>query len=79
MMTPPSRVHQEISGALFAQLYNFLEGKSAGYMRRPSPSACSSGIVIPRKMLIRWLNLIFPLCATVISWTNTAVRVRQIW
>ena len=27
MMAPPSRVHQEISGALFAQLYNFLEGK----------------------------------------------------
>jgi len=27
MMAPPSRLHQEISGALFAQLYNFLEGK----------------------------------------------------
>lgn len=27
MMAPPSRRHQEISGALFAQLHNFLEGK----------------------------------------------------
>lgn len=27
MMSPPSRTHQEISGALFAQLYNFLDGK----------------------------------------------------
>lgn len=27
MMAPPSRVHQEISGALFAQLYNYLDGK----------------------------------------------------
>ncbi len=27
MMSPPSRIHQEISGALFAQLYSYLEGK----------------------------------------------------
>lgn len=27
MMAPPSRVHQEISGELFRQLANFLEGK----------------------------------------------------
>ena len=27
MMAPPSRVHQEISMAIAAQLYNFLEGK----------------------------------------------------
>ncbi|MCM1149411.1 MAG: Uma2 family endonuclease [Butyricicoccus sp.] len=27
MMAPPSRIHQEISMALAAQLYNFLEGK----------------------------------------------------
>lgn len=27
MMAPPSSVHQEISGALFAQLYNYLDGK----------------------------------------------------
>lgn len=27
MMAPPSRVHQEISGAIFAQLHNYLEGK----------------------------------------------------
>lgn len=26
-MATPSRIHQEISGALFARLYNFLEGK----------------------------------------------------
>ncbi len=27
LMAPPSRAHQEISGALFAQLYSYLEGK----------------------------------------------------
>ena len=27
MMAPPSRIHQEISGELFRQLANFLEGK----------------------------------------------------
>lgn len=27
MMAPPTRVHQEISGALFAQLHNYLEEK----------------------------------------------------
>ena len=27
MMAPPSRVHQEISGELFRQLANFLDGK----------------------------------------------------
>ena len=27
LMATPSRIHQEISGALFARLYNFLEGK----------------------------------------------------
>ena len=33
LMAPPARVHQEISGELFRQLANFLEGKSAGSMR----------------------------------------------
>ena len=28
MMAPPSRIHQEISGELFRQLANFLEGKN---------------------------------------------------
>lgn len=27
MMAPPSRIHQEISVAITAQLYNYLEGK----------------------------------------------------
>ena len=35
MMAPPSRVHQEISGALFAQLYNFLEGKKCRVYAAP--------------------------------------------
>ena len=40
MMAPPSRTHQEVSGALFAQLYTFLEGKkyrvySAPFAVRP--------------------------------------------
>ena len=28
MMSPPLRIHQKISGALFAQLHNYLEGKT---------------------------------------------------
>ena len=35
MMAPPSRTHQEISGALFAQLYNFLEGKKCRVYAAP--------------------------------------------
>lgn len=35
MMAPPSRKHQEISGALFAQLYNFLEGKKCRVYAAP--------------------------------------------
>ena len=35
MMAPPSRAHQEISGALFAQLHNYLEGEEVQSLRRP--------------------------------------------
>lgn len=35
MMAPPSRTHQEISGALFAQLYAFLEGKKCRVYSAP--------------------------------------------
>ena len=35
MMAPPSRTHQEISGALFAQLYTFLEGKKCRVYSAP--------------------------------------------
>lgn len=35
LMAPLSRVHQEISGALFAQLYNFLEGKKCRVYAAP--------------------------------------------
>lgn len=35
MMAPPSRTHQEISGALFAQLYNFLDGKKCRVYAAP--------------------------------------------
>ncbi len=35
MMAPPSRTNQEISGALFAQLYNFLEGKKCRVYAAP--------------------------------------------
>lgn len=35
MMAPPSSVHQEISGALFAQLYNFLDGKKCRVYAAP--------------------------------------------
>ena len=35
MMAPPSRVHQEVSGALFAQIYNFLEGKKCRVYAAP--------------------------------------------
>ena len=37
MMAPPTRIHQEISGELFRQLANFLEGKKCKvYLRCPS-------------------------------------------
>ena len=35
MMSPPSRTHQEVSGALFAQLYTFLEGKKCRVYSAP--------------------------------------------
>lgn len=35
MMAPPSRIHQEISVALAAQLYNFLEGKKCSVYAAP--------------------------------------------
>lgn len=35
MMAPPSRAHQKISGALFAQLYTFLEGKKCEVYAAP--------------------------------------------
>ena len=35
MMAPPSRTHQEVSGALFAQLYAFLEGKKCRVYSAP--------------------------------------------
>lgn len=35
MMAPPSTAHQLISGALFAQLYNFLEGKKCRVIPAP--------------------------------------------
>ena len=35
LMAPPTRNHQKISGALFAQLYNFLEGKRCEVYQAP--------------------------------------------
>ena len=35
MMAPPSRIHQEISGALFAQIYNFLSDKPCKVYHAP--------------------------------------------
>ena len=35
MMAPPSRIHQEISGELFRQLANFLEGKKCRVYAAP--------------------------------------------
>jgi Uma2 family endonuclease len=35
MMAPPLRLHQEISGALFNKLYNFLEGKPCKVYHAP--------------------------------------------
>ena len=35
MMSPPSRIHQEISGELFRQLANFLEGKKCKVYHAP--------------------------------------------
>ena len=35
MMTPPSRRHQEVSGELYRQLANFLEGKKCRVYAAP--------------------------------------------
>lgn len=35
MSPAPSRFHQEISGALFSKLYNYLEGKSCKVYHAP--------------------------------------------
>ena len=35
LMAPPARVHQEISGELFRQLANFLEGKKCRVYAAP--------------------------------------------
>lgn len=35
MMAPPSRIHQEISGAIFAQIHNYLEGKKCKVYSAP--------------------------------------------
>ena len=35
MMAPPTRIHQEISGELFRQLANFLEGKKCKVYAAP--------------------------------------------
>lgn len=35
MMAPPSRLHQEISGEIFAQLHNFLDGKKCRVYAAP--------------------------------------------
>ena len=35
MMAPPTSTHQEISGALFAQLYNYLDGKQCRVYAAP--------------------------------------------
>ena len=40
MMAPTSRVHQKISGELFRQLANFLEGKKCEVYAAPLPCAC---------------------------------------
>ena len=48
MMSPPSRIHQEISGELFRQLANFLEGKKCKVYH--APFGCLSRVVIVQKM-----------------------------
>lgn len=35
MMSPPTRLHQEVSGSIFAQLHNFLEGKRCKVFHAP--------------------------------------------
>ena len=56
MMATPSSRHQEISGELFRQLANFLEGSNARFTPLPSVSGCLSKPGTGRKMLIRWLS-----------------------
>ena len=52
MMATPSTRHQEISGALFAQLYNFLEGKKCRVY--PAPSGVREyWIVSPEEMTVQ--------------------------
>lgn len=79
MMAPPSRVHQKISGELFRQLANFLEGKNVKCMLPPSQCAFLKKARTRPRTWIQWWNRIFPLCATTTSWTATAARVRRTW
>ncbi len=54
MMTPPTRLHQKISMEISRQLANFLEGKSAKYIRHPLGSGCLKRPVTRRMTLTRW-------------------------
>lgn len=79
MMVPPSRVHQKISGELFRQLANFLEGKKCEVYAAPFAVRLFEKARTRPRTWIQWWNRIFPLCATTTSWTATAARVRRTW
>ena len=54
MMAPPSVGHQRISGEIFRQLANYLEGKNARSITPPLPSGFLNRTEAARRMLTRW-------------------------
>lgn len=64
MMAPPSRIHQEISGELFRQLANFLDGKKCRVYAAPFAVRLFEKDGTSRGMLIRWSSLTCPWSVT---------------
>ena len=68
MMAPPTRIHQEISGELFRQLANFLEGKKCKVYPAPFAVRLFERADDRRRMLTQWWGLTCRWFVTPASW-----------
>ena len=59
MLATPASIHQEISGELFYQLYNYLKGKKVKFTPPRLPSACLRRTGTARRMWTRWSSRTF--------------------
>ena len=59
MMAPPTRSHQKVSGEIFRQLANYLEGKNARSITLLLASGSLNRTGTARRMWIRWSNRTF--------------------